>query len=155
MPPLHQPEGYMPRYEYKIVPAPLQGEKARGVKTAEDRFAIALSNAINTLAREGWEYVRCDTLPTEERAGLTKRRTVYVNLLVFRREAGLADGNAAFSPLIADKPAGGLRGLTRRFTSPPVTVADVPAIAAPKISAPTEGAAPRLGPASGPAGEDS
>jgi len=147
--PLHQPEGYMLRYEYKIVPAPVQGEKARGVKTAEDRFAFALSNTINTLARDGWEYVRCDTLPTEERTGLTKRRTVYVNLLVFRREAGLTDSTAQ-PLLLAEKPAGGLRGLTRRFTSPPVTAADSPATSAPIIAAPTEGTAPKLGPASSP-----
>lgn len=144
----------MPRYEYKIVPAPAQGEKSRGIKTAEDRFAFALANAINGLAREGWEYVRCDTLPTEERAGLTKRRTVYVNLLVFRREVDLADSGTAQAPLIAEKPVGGLRGLTRRFTSPPVTAVDRPAAAAPKITAPAEGVAPKLGPATGPAGED-
>lgn len=144
----------MPRFEYKIVPAPVQGEKSRGVKTAEDRFAVALANAINGLAREGWEYVRCDTLPTEERAGLTKRRTVYVNLLVFRREADAAEGSAAQSPLIAEKPSGGLRGLTRRFTSPPIKAADRPTAVAPKIAAPAEGAAPKLGPATSSPGED-
>ena len=141
----------MPRFEYKIVPAPLQGEKARGVKSAEDRFAFALSNTINALAREGWEYVRCDTLPTEERTGLTKRRTVYVNLLVFRRETG-AEAESAAAVLIAEKPAGGLRGLTRRFAAPPVTAA--PAQSAPRIAAPSEGVAPKLGPATTPAGED-
>ncbi len=144
----------MTRYEYRIVPAPVQGEKSRGVRTVEDRFALALANTVNDLARQGWEYVRCDTLPTEERTGLTKRRTVYVNLLVFRREVEAADGSGAQAPLVADKPAGGLRGLTRRFTSPPVTAADRPGTAAPKIAAPVEGMAPKLGPATGPSGED-
>ena len=37
------------------------------------------------MAREGWEYVRADVLPSEERSGLTGRTTVYHNLLVFRR----------------------------------------------------------------------
>lgn len=143
----------MPRFEYRIVPAPLQGEKARGAKTAEDRFAIALASAINGQAREGWEYVRCDTLPTEERAGLTKRRIVYVNLLVFRRETDATESSASPSPLIAEKPAGGLRGLTRRFTSPPITAGSRPAAAGPKIAAPAEGPAPKLGPATGSSGE--
>lgn len=141
--------GQMQRYEYRIVPAPVQGEKARGVKSAEDRFAFALSNVINSQAREGWEYVRCDTLPTEERTGLTKRRTVYVNLLVFRREAAAEDGSSV-TPLVAEKPAGGLRGLTRRFSATP----DAPAAAAPKIAAPAEGPAPRLGPATAPEATD-
>lgn len=137
------PGGCMPRYEYKIVPAPSQGEKARGVRSVEDRFAFALSNVINALAREDWEYVRCDTLPTEERTGLTKRRTVYVNLLVFRRQAD--EDEAATTAVVGEKPVGGLRGLTRRFSAPAVTAATHPP--APMIAAPSEGAAPKLGPA--------
>ena len=33
----------MPRYEFKVIPAPRKGEKSRGVKTVEDRFALALT----------------------------------------------------------------------------------------------------------------
>ncbi len=36
-------------YEYKVVPAPTRGLKAKGVKTAEDRFANALQAAMNKL----------------------------------------------------------------------------------------------------------
>ncbi|RYG91754.1 DUF4177 domain-containing protein [Loktanella sp. IMCC34160] len=75
----------MGMFEYKIVPAPKRGTKARGVKTAEDRFALSMEQVINGLAAEGWEYIRADTLPSEERSGLTGRTTVYQNLLVFRR----------------------------------------------------------------------
>lgn len=73
-------------YEYKVVPAPVRGLKAKGVKTAEDRFALALETAMNALAGDGWEYLRTDTLPSEQREGIMgKKSTVYQNMLVFRR----------------------------------------------------------------------
>ena len=72
-------------YEYKVVPAPMRGVKAPGVKTNEDRFALALETAINEAASEGWEYIRADTLPCEQRDGLISKTTVYQNMLVFRR----------------------------------------------------------------------
>lgn len=74
------------RYEFKVVPAPRRGEKARGVKTTEERFALALTLMMNDLGREGWDYVRADTLPVDERSGLTGTKTSYHNMLVFRRE---------------------------------------------------------------------
>ncbi|MCB1339147.1 MAG: DUF4177 domain-containing protein [Maritimibacter sp.] len=74
-------------FEYKVVPAPTRGRKAKGVKTPADRFAHALEEVINELAAEGWEYIRTDTLPAQERTGLTGRTTVYQNMLVFRRAA--------------------------------------------------------------------
>ncbi|WP_206052272.1 DUF4177 domain-containing protein [Nioella ostreopsis] len=75
----------MTRFEYKVVPAPNRGLKAKGVKRAEDRFALALSTLMNELGAEGWDYVRADILPTEERSGLASKQTVYHNMLVFRR----------------------------------------------------------------------
>ncbi|MCU0901191.1 MAG: DUF4177 domain-containing protein [Cypionkella sp.] len=75
----------MQRFEYKVIPAPKRGEKTRSAKTTEDRFAHALTQVMNSLGAEGWEYVRADTLPCEERAGLTGTKTTYQNMLVFRR----------------------------------------------------------------------
>jgi hypothetical protein len=72
-------------FEYKVVPAPTRGKKARGLKTPADRFANALGAVINEMAAEGWEYQRTDTLPAEERHGLTGRSTVFQNMLIFRR----------------------------------------------------------------------
>lgn len=77
-------------FEYKVVPAPTRGKKAKGVKTSADRFAIAVAEAINAEAAEGWEYLRTDTLPAEERQGFTGRTTVFQNLLIFRRSASAA-----------------------------------------------------------------
>jgi hypothetical protein len=97
----------MQRYEYTVVPAPRRGEKARGVKTTEERFALALSGLMNRFGAEGWEYVRADVLPCDERSGLTGSKTTFQNMLVFRRvlEAGssltLADVPAPSRPALA------------------------------------------------------
>ena len=93
----------MQRYEYKVVPAPLKGEKARGVKTGPDRFALALGTTMNTLAVEGWEYLRSETLPCDERVGLTGKATSFHAVLVFRRArpdvAAIAPTRAIAPPL--------------------------------------------------------
>lgn len=85
-------------YEYKVVPAPVKGVKAKGLKTPEARFALGVEQAINALAAEGWEYQRSDVLPSEERQGLTGSATHWRTLLVFRREM------AAETPVEAPRP---------------------------------------------------
>ncbi len=75
----------MQRYEFKVIPAPRRGEKARGVKSTEDRFAHALTLLLNELGAEGWDYVRADALPCDERVGFTGTKTTFQNVLVFRR----------------------------------------------------------------------
>jgi hypothetical protein len=126
----------MPRYEYHVVPAPRRGEKARGAKTTEERFALALTRLMNDLGRDGWEYLRADTLPCEERAGLTGKTTAFQHMLVFRRaaaQAQAAPAQAGASPRLAEPLAiAALEG-------------SAPPIAAPADDAPS--AAPPLGPA--------
>ncbi|MCG6882873.1 MAG: DUF4177 domain-containing protein [Silicimonas sp.] len=79
----------MRKFEYKAVPAPTSGTKAKGVKTTEDRFALSLTETLNEMAGDGWEYVRAETLPCVERKGLTGSQQTYQNILIFRRlEAG-------------------------------------------------------------------
>ena len=109
----------MQTHEYKVVPAPRKGDKARGLKSSEDRFAYALTRVMNEMALDGWEYIRTDTLPVEERTGLTGRvSTSFQSLMVFRRalksaaEAGpqalraeVAAPTAAPAPLTAPSPA--------------------------------------------------
>jgi hypothetical protein len=126
----------MPRYEYQVVPAPRRGEKARGAKTTEERFALALTRLMNDLGRDGWEYLRADTLPCEERAGLTGKTTAFQHMLVFRRaaaQAQAAPAQAGASPRLAEPLAiAALEG-------------SAPPIAARADDAPS--AAPPLGPA--------
>lgn len=74
----------MPRFEYKLVPAPEKATKHKGLKGAAN-FAATLEDVMNALGAEGWHYLRTDTLPSEERSGLTSKTTVYRNLLVFQR----------------------------------------------------------------------
>jgi hypothetical protein len=124
----------MPIYEYKVIPAPRRGEKARGAKTTADRFAHALTQVMNTMGREGWEYLRADTLPCDERVGLTGKATAFQNMLVFRRP--LAE-IAALGP-VETAPAARAS-----------LVVDAPEGAAPRLGAP---AAPQVGaPVLGPA----
>ena len=75
----------MPHYEYKVVPAPAKGLKARGLKTPEARFAHSVESLLNTLGAEGWDYLRAELLPSDERSGLTGSTTNWRNVLVFRR----------------------------------------------------------------------
>ena len=90
-------------FEYKVVPAPRKGEKQPGVRAAPDRFALTLATLMNDLGRDGWEYLRADTLPCEERVGLTGRTTVFQNMLIFRRQVAAAVSTLA--PNIAPSPA--------------------------------------------------
>ena len=85
----------MAQYEYKVVPSPRKGEKARGAKSVQERFALALTLMMNRLAQEGWEYLRADALPCDERVGLTGTKTTFQSMLVFRR---VLDADAAQMP---------------------------------------------------------
>ncbi len=98
----------MSRHEYKVIPAPRRGTKSREARTTEDRFALTLANLMNELGRDGWEYLRAETLPTEERAGFTKTRVVEQTVLVFRRALPAAVAGSA--------EVGGLRAVA---TEPP------------------------------------
>lgn len=96
-------------FEYVAIPAPLRAEKAPGPKTPTDRYALAVTAELNRMAREGWEYLRADVLPSEERSGLTGRTTHYHNLLVFRRPLALRETPEVTRPMpeypVAASPA--------------------------------------------------
>jgi hypothetical protein len=77
----------MVTYEYKVIPAPRDGVRTKGAKGISGRFAGALEQAMNKLGADGWEYIRADTLPVDERNGITRRKTeTYQSVLVFRRQ---------------------------------------------------------------------
>lgn len=129
----------MQRYEYRVVPAPRKGIKTRTAKTAEDRFAAALEEVMNAQGAEGWDYVRSDTLPAEERQGLTGRATVYQNMLVFRRAIGAAAQPVA-APFVAAPPVAALDAAA-------LPVAPAPLAAPAPVAAPAPLAAPLAAPA--------
>jgi len=92
----------MSNYEYKVVPAPQKGLKAKGVKGAEARFSHALETLMNDMAADGWHYQRAETLPSIERVGLTGSTTEWRNVLVFRRPR--ENDAEAFQPELLSAP---------------------------------------------------
>ena len=121
----------MPAYDYRVIPAPKRGLKGKGIgASTEERYAHALETAMNEMGRDGWEYVRADTLPCEERQGLTGRVTVYQNLLVFRRPRD-AVVEASGPRIAVPSPV---------ITAPPAVLH----LAEPLVEAPAPAATPRL-----------
>lgn len=101
-------------HEYKVVPAPVRAPKVRGLKTTAERFSHALTEAINAEAAGGWQFLRTETLPCEERGTLGRTRTSTQVVMVFGRPLGMArpDAGAAlaaaqehYSPPEAPRPA--------------------------------------------------
>ncbi len=87
------------RHEYKAVPAPTRGEKSKGARSPEARFAHGFAEALNVEARDGWEYVGAETFSSEERRGLWGRKTVLCTLLIFRRAQDIEEGSATRAAL--------------------------------------------------------
>lgn len=75
----------MTRYEYKVVPAPTRGLKARTARTPETRFALGVETVLNAMGAQGWQFLRAELLPSDERHGLTGTVQHWRNLLVFSR----------------------------------------------------------------------
>ncbi|AKS45690.1 protein of unknown function [Octadecabacter temperatus] len=124
----------MTGFEYKVVPAPMRGLKAKGVKGTPARFANALQSVMNDLGADGWEYQRTDTLPVEERVGLTGKNTTFQNMLVFRRAIELQVEDAPeVAALIEDQTE-----VLEDVTEPDVAVEDI--AAASETDAPIEDA---------------
>ena len=111
----------MSSYEYTVIPAPDRGSRAKGAKTPAERYAAALAEAINAMARDGWDYLRAETLPSDERSGIASRQVLWHNVLVFRRNLA-AETVAAPAPALPEATA----------PLPPPTAAPEPAsVAAP------------------------
>lgn len=80
----------MQRYEYKVIATPRKLKRVRGVKGPQARFAHLLTETMNEYAADGWEYVRAENLPIDEKQGLFKGSIeTFQSVLVFRREASL------------------------------------------------------------------
>ncbi|MEO0911431.1 MAG: DUF4177 domain-containing protein [Pseudomonadota bacterium] len=76
----------MQTYEYKVVAAPRKARRAKGARTPQDRFARTLTDVINAEAASGWEYLRAESLPVDEKKGMLSSATEsYHSVLVFRK----------------------------------------------------------------------
>lgn len=138
----------MPRYEYKVVPAPKKPGKIKGVKGTDNKFAAELAALMNQLGADGWEYQRTDTLPCEERQGLTGRITTFQNMLIFRKnmDSDITIQTTESTP--ADSPAAQIESAlsipTFRATAPTPRLAaatKVPEGPTPELGAPRDIAA--------------
>ena len=73
-------------FEYKTVAAPERAKKRRGAKTRTERVALAFEDLLNEHGVDGWEYLRTDLLPVEERTGMFSRvHEAHRAVMVFRR----------------------------------------------------------------------
>lgn len=143
-------------FDYKVIPAPKRLKRIKGVSSTAELFSATLAEAINAAAREGWEYLRAETMPASEAGGWFRRGAeVIETVLVFRRpretlgprlaaaraDEGRVPGIEAEPPRLS--PGEGTAG--ERFTPSPLR-------REPRLGEGGEGAtslrpAPRLGPA--------
>jgi|GEM_PF-2489007 len=94
----------MERFEYKVMPAPRRGARVKGAKGPTGRFANAMETTLNKLAADGWEYIRAESLPADERHGITMRKVeTYQNVLIFRRLADTANAESDITALLEDQ----------------------------------------------------
>ncbi|MFT6772545.1 MAG: hypothetical protein ACJA1L_000249 [Paracoccaceae bacterium] len=96
----------MTRYDYKTVAAPRRERKTKGVRPGADAFALTLQAVLNEESAAGWEFLRAESLPCDERAGwFGGRREVLHSVLVFRRAVPLPEAAPAPSPRRAEPAA--------------------------------------------------
>ncbi|AXI46032.1 DUF4177 domain-containing protein [Sulfitobacter sp. SK012] len=118
----------MPRFEYKVVPAPTKGLKAKGVRTAEARFSNALQDLMNELSSDGWEYLRAETLPSTERSGLTGSTTEWRNVMIFRRprESDTSDFQPELLPAPTQEPV--MSSIEKEISEPEIKEQPTPVV---------------------------
>ena len=101
----------MRKFEYKAVPAPTTGTKAKGVKTTDERFALSMTDALNEMAAAGFAGVlgligrsrRFDQMSLPRFAAWGGAAGVGFSLLFVSAVSLLAEGPSFFSnlPLLA------------------------------------------------------
>lgn len=76
----------MTYYDYKVVPAPKRVKKIKGISAAPDLFALTLTEAINEVARQGWEYYCSESITVQAPGGWFKRGAIEEQVvLIFRK----------------------------------------------------------------------
>ena len=115
----------MPRYEYKVVPAPHRFRRIKGVRGPEARFAMTVEELINETAGDGWDYVRADTMPCEHR-GWLRRRVEEHTVLIFRREHEMMPQVKAAEPPRPRLASAAERAVGRRVPPPTLRPAEEP-----------------------------
>jgi hypothetical protein len=131
----------MSYFEYKVIPAPRRVKRVKGLHDPSELFAHTLTDAINEQAREGWEYVRAESLTAETPKGWLRRSSEEdQSVLVFRRE------RETLGPRVAavHEPA------PERRAAPAEPPAPEPSVFGDRSRAPAPRREPTLGPATPP-----
>ncbi|MGB0505567.1 MAG: hypothetical protein ACPGGK_05170 [Pikeienuella sp.] len=76
----------MPDFEYKTVAAPRRIKKVKGVKGRGESLAAMIEAIIQDESAGGWDYLRTDIFPVDEKPGwFSSRAEVHKGVMVFRR----------------------------------------------------------------------
>ena len=93
------------RYEYKLIPAPAEAPKVKGVRGATARYVHRLEEVLNAMGAAGWDYVRCDRMHVSAPRGWLRRPEERdETLLVFRRARDASAAAPAPEPEPAPAP---------------------------------------------------
>lgn len=77
----------MAEFEYKTIVAPTAPRKYKGVKSADERFARTVADAMNEAAAGGWQFVRTETLSVLVKKGALRGKDYEDRtVMVFSRE---------------------------------------------------------------------
>ena len=97
----------MTGYSYKTVAAPRRLKKVKGVKGQDALLAHSVEELIAVEAAQGWEYLRADTFPVEEKGGMFSKAVVTERaVLVFRKALAVQHVQpVAAQPVAAPAPA--------------------------------------------------
>ena len=75
----------MERYEYRLEAVPTKSKRYKGLPKSEDAFALTVTDEINDLAKDGWEFFRIETINETRRAGLFGTKTETHEYMMYRR----------------------------------------------------------------------
>ena len=114
----------MSQFEYKVIPTPRRPKRAKGVKGEPARFANVLTDAINEIAIDGWEFYKTETLPMDAKPGwFSKRVEMFQSVMVFRRVMVVSPVEEPATPdLVAPLSAAAVAGIEETATPALVAV---------------------------------
>lgn len=96
----------MPDFEYKTVAAPRRVKKVKGVKGRNESLAAMVEAIIHDEAAGGWDYLRTDIFPVEEKPNwFSSRGEVNKGVMVFRRAIPTRQAEPAPQPVAQPQPA--------------------------------------------------
>ncbi len=103
----------MPKYEYKVVPAPVRSLPKKDVNLGADPAAFTFESILNEAAYSGWEFYKRESMPLERRT-LFGRVQEFHEMLIFRRQP-----IGARPELVDDSPAAEIERIRNRRVKNP------------------------------------